>query len=78
MFKKPQKALRTSGEKRQQTKVLKMSKSGPLQYFRDVKAEAKKVTWPSRKETIQNPLHPKNTNVEFQTQGIGYATATSF
>ncbi len=33
-----------------------MSKSGPLQYFRDVKAEAKKVTWPSRKETIASTI----------------------
>ncbi len=33
-----------------------MSKSGPLQYFRDVKAEAKKVTWPSREETIASTI----------------------
>ncbi len=33
-----------------------MSKLGPLQYFRDVKAEAKKVTWPSRKETIASTI----------------------
>jgi preprotein translocase subunit SecE len=33
-----------------------MSKSGPLQYFRDVRAEAKKVTWPSRKETIASTI----------------------
>ena len=29
-----------------------MSKSGPLAYFREVKQEAQKVTWPSRKETM--------------------------
>lgn len=33
-----------------------MSKSGPMQYFRDVRAEAKKVTWPSRKETIASTI----------------------
>ncbi len=26
--------------------------AGPIQYLREVKAEAKKVTWPTRKETI--------------------------
>ncbi len=33
-----------------------MSKTGPLQYFREVKAEAKKVSWPSRKETIASTI----------------------
>jgi preprotein translocase subunit SecE len=33
-----------------------MSKAGPLQYFREVKAEAKKVSWPSRKETIASTI----------------------
>ncbi len=33
-----------------------MSKSGPLGYFREVKQEAQKVTWPSRKETIASTI----------------------
>ncbi len=33
-----------------------MSKFGPLEYFREVKAEAKKVTWPTRKETIASTI----------------------
>jgi preprotein translocase subunit SecE len=28
-----------------------MAKAGPMEFFRQVKSEAKKVTWPSRKET---------------------------
>ncbi len=28
-----------------------MSKTGPLEYIRQVKSETKKVTWPSRQET---------------------------
>jgi len=28
-----------------------MSKSGPVDFVNEVKAETKKVTWPSRKET---------------------------
>jgi len=28
-----------------------MSKSGPVEFVNEVKAETKKVTWPSRKET---------------------------
>lgn len=28
-----------------------MDKIGPIAYFRQVKSEMKKVTWPSRKET---------------------------
>lgn len=28
-----------------------MAKTGPFDYFRQVRAEMKKVTWPSRKET---------------------------
>lgn len=27
-----------------------MAKSGPMEFFRQVKAEAKKVTWPTRQE----------------------------
>ena len=30
--------------------------SGPIQYFREVKQEAQKVTWPSRKETIASTI----------------------
>lgn len=33
-----------------------MSKSGPLAYFREVKQEAQKVTWPSRKETVASTI----------------------
>lgn len=33
-----------------------MSKSGPLAYFREVKQEAQKVTWPSRQETIASTI----------------------
>lgn len=29
-----------------------MSKSNPVEFLQDVRAEAKKVTWPSRKETL--------------------------
>ncbi len=28
-----------------------MAKTGPVEFFRQVRAEMKKVTWPSRKET---------------------------
>ncbi|MGN7439256.1 MAG: preprotein translocase subunit SecE [Alcanivorax sp.] len=28
-----------------------MSKTGPVEYIRQVKSETKKVTWPSRQET---------------------------
>lgn len=47
--------LRTAGGKDKQDKVLKMS-AGPLQYFREVKSEAKKVSWPSRKETTASTI----------------------
>jgi preprotein translocase subunit SecE len=30
--------------------------AGPLQYFKEVKQEAQKVTWPSRKETIASTI----------------------
>ena len=33
-----------------------MSKSGPFSYFREVKQEALKVSWPSRKETIASTI----------------------
>lgn len=28
-----------------------MAKAGPIEFFRQVKSEAKKITWPSRQET---------------------------
>lgn len=37
-------------------KVLKMSKAGPVRYFKEVKQETQKVTWPSRKETIASTI----------------------
>ena len=33
-----------------------MAKSGPIEFFRQVKAEAKKVSWPSRKETTASTI----------------------
>lgn len=33
-----------------------MAKTGPIEFFRQVKAEAKKVTWPSRKETTVSTI----------------------
>ena len=33
-----------------------MSKSGPLQYIREVNQEAHKVTWPTRQETIASTI----------------------
>jgi preprotein translocase subunit SecE len=30
--------------------------TGPVQYFKEVKAEAQKVTWPTRKETIASTI----------------------
>jgi len=33
-----------------------MSKAGPFNYFREVKQEAQKVTWPSKKETIASTI----------------------
>lgn len=33
-----------------------MSRSGPLNYLKEVRQEAKKVTWPSRKETIASTI----------------------
>ena len=31
-----------------------MGKSNPIQFFRQVKQEVKKVTWPTRKEVTRN------------------------
>lgn len=33
-----------------------MSRSGPLQFVREVKQETRKVTWPTRKETIASTI----------------------
>lgn len=33
-----------------------MAKSGPSEFIKQVKSEAKKVTWPSRKETIASTI----------------------
>lgn len=33
-----------------------MAKTGPIEYIRQVRAEMKKVTWPSRQETTVSTL----------------------
>ena len=33
-----------------------MAKISPIQFFRQVKQEVKKVTWPTRKEVIQTAM----------------------
>lgn len=33
-----------------------MAKVSPIQFFRQVKQEVKKVTWPTRKEVIQTSI----------------------
>ncbi len=33
-----------------------MSKTGPVQYSKEVKSELKKVTWPSKDETIKSTI----------------------
>lgn len=33
-----------------------MAKTGPIEYFRQVKAEVKKITWPSRHETTVSTI----------------------
>lgn len=33
-----------------------MAKVSPIQFFRQVKQEVKKVTWPARKEVIQTSI----------------------
>ncbi len=33
-----------------------MSKSGPFSYFREVRQEVSKITWPTRKETIASTI----------------------
>ena len=39
-----------------------MAKVNPLQFFRQVRQEIKKVTWPSRKEVMQRIAHDINKN----------------
>ena len=33
-----------------------MTKISPIQFFRQVKQEVKKVTWPTRKEVVQTSI----------------------
>lgn len=33
-----------------------MSKTGPIEYFRQVRSELKKVTWPTRNETTVSTI----------------------
>ena len=33
-----------------------MAKISPMQFFRQVKQEVKKVTWPTRKEVVQTSI----------------------
>ena len=33
-----------------------MAKTGPVEFFKQVKSEAKKVTWPTRQETIVSTI----------------------
>ncbi len=33
-----------------------MSKTGPIEFFRQVRAEVKKVTWPTRNETTVSTI----------------------
>ena len=33
-----------------------MAKISPIQFFREVKQEIKKVTWPTRKEVVQTSI----------------------
>lgn len=33
-----------------------MSKSGPIEFFRQVRAELKKITWPTRNETTVSTI----------------------
>lgn len=33
-----------------------MAKTGPIQFYREVRAEMKKITWPTRKETIASTI----------------------
>ncbi len=33
-----------------------MAKTGPIQYFKEVKSELNKVTWPSKDETIKSTI----------------------
>lgn len=33
-----------------------MARTGPIEYFRQVRAEVKKITWPSRQETTVSTI----------------------
>lgn len=33
-----------------------MAKTGPIEYYRQVRSEMKKITWPSRKETTVSTI----------------------
>lgn len=33
-----------------------MAKTGPVEFFRQVRSEAKKITWPSRQETTVSTI----------------------
>ncbi len=33
-----------------------MAKAGPIEFFRQVRSEIKKITWPSRKETTVSTM----------------------
>jgi preprotein translocase subunit SecE len=51
--------LRTYGQKgncEEKTRIYTMAKINPAQYVNEVKAEMKKVTWPTRKETTVSTI----------------------
>ncbi|MEM6780849.1 MAG: preprotein translocase subunit SecE [Pseudomonadota bacterium] len=33
-----------------------MAKTGPIQFYKEVRAEMKKITWPTRKETTASTI----------------------
>ncbi len=33
-----------------------MAKTGPIEFFKQVRVEAKKITWPSRRETMVSTI----------------------
>jgi len=37
-------------------RIMRMAKSGPIQFFRQVRQEGNKVTWPSRRETVTTTI----------------------
>ncbi len=38
------------------TKVAKAKKTGPITFIKQVKAEGKKITWPTRQETMVSTI----------------------